>query len=738
MSDVASTTWLDIHGMTCASCVARVEKRLNAIDGVHATVNLATDSAQVVADADVPAEALVAAVAAAGYEARIRPPAGEPEPERGGHAEGRHVQGGHDHDLPVKVLRRRLAVSGPLAVAVFVVAMTPLSHRGFAGWLEFALATPVALWGAWPFHRAALVNARHGASTMDTLVSLGVVAAWVWSTVAVFADTGEPRYFEVAAVVTVFLLLGRLLEARAKRSTGTALRALLDLGAKSALVQRGSAMIEIPIDELVVGDVFAVRPGEKIATDGLVIDGDSAIDASMLTGEPMPTETGVGDAVIGGTVNVGGRLMVRATRVGADTQLAQIGAMVERAQTGKAPVQRLADRVSAVFVPVVLAVAAVTLLAWLVTGHSAADAFTAAVAVLVVACPCALGLATPTALLAGTGRAAQLGILVKGPEILEATRRVDTIVLDKTGTVTTGQMAVQAVTAVGVSRDELLRLAAAVEAASEHPVGAAIVEAARATALVGADRSSLPAVTDFLATGGLGVRGCVDGHDVSAGRPGWVAEHARMPEAVERAAAGAQGAVVVVAWDGLARGVIEVGDSIKPSSAGAVRRLREQGLRPLLLTGDHAAAAHEVAGAVGIGDVVADVLPAGKFDAVARLQHDGAVVAMVGDGVNDAAALAQADLGIAMGTGADVAIEASDLTLVRSDVNAVTDAIALSRRTLRVIKANLFWAFAYNVAAIPVAALGLLNPMIAGAAMAASSVLVVSNSLRLRGHRSAR
>jgi Cu+-exporting ATPase len=708
-------TQLDITGMTCASCVSRVEHRLNQIDGVHATVNLATETASV--EGDAAPEMLISAVESVGYAATVHAPGASRQPD----------------DDP-RGLVVRLAVSAPLAAAVFVIAMTALSHKGFAGWTELALATPVALWAAWPFHRATVVNARHGATTMDTLVSLGIVASWAWSVVAVVGDTGEPRYFEVAALVTVFLLLGRTLEARAKHASGSALHALLDLGAKHASVRRGSEFVDVPVAELMVGDEFQVRPGEKIATDGEVVDGYSSVDASLLTGESAPLDAGVGDVVAGATVNGAGRLVVRATRVGRDTQLAQIGALVERAQSGKAPVQRLADRVSAVFVPIVLVVAAATLAAWLASGHSAADAFTAAVAVLVIACPCALGLATPTALLAGTGRAAQLGIVVTGPQVLESTRRVDTVVLDKTGTVTTGQMRLRQVRSYGVDEAAALRLVGAVEDASEHPIGAAIAVAARSA-------SPLPAVTLFQAKGGLGVAGLVEGHAVLAGRPSWARVGLKVSAELDAAlteAAAAGHSAVLAGWDGIARAVFAVGDAVKPTSAQAVRELRDLGLRPVLLTGDHAESAQAVAAQVGVSEVVADVRPDGKVAAIEQLQRQGHTVAMVGDGVNDAAALVQADLGIAMGTGTDVAIQASDLTVVRGDLRSVADAIGLSRATLRVIKQNLFWAFAYNAAGIPIAALGLLNPTIAGAAMAASSVLVVSNSLRLRTARPAR
>jgi len=704
------TVQLDIGGMTCAACVNRVERKLNAIDGVHASVNLVTERASI--DGDAPVGELIAAVESAGYTARLH----ESQPMA--------------EDYDPRGLRVRLLWTAPLAVAVAVLAMTSLDDHGFAPWLELALATPVVVWGAWPFHRAAFVNARHGATTMDTLVSMGVVAAWTWSTIAVLAGDGD-RYFEVASTVTLFLLLGRVLEARARRASGSALRALLELGAKSALVRRDGTLVELPVAEIAVGDEFVVRPGEKVATDGTVVDGSSTVDESLLTGESAPVDVGVGATVVGGTVNGSGRLLVRATEVGARTRLAQITALVERAQQGKAPVQRLADRVSSVFVPVVLVIAVLTLVLWLVTGHSAADAFTAAVAVLVVACPCALGLATPTALLAGTGRAAQLGVLVRGPQVLESTRRVDTVVLDKTGTITTARMTLHGMTTDGADETDVLRLVGSLEAASEHPVGAAIA------ATVGDHLD----VRDFRATGGFGVRGRVGDHDVVAGRPSWAGEHLIVPDVLTAALVRAEGSgrtVVLAGWDGTAHAVLEVGDTVKPTSRAAITELRALGLAPVLLTGDTAAAAQTVAGQVGIDDVHAEVRPEDKLAVIERLQRDGRVVAMIGDGVNDAAALAQADLGIAIGTGTDVAIEASDLTLVSGDLAAAPVAIRLSRRTLGVIRANLFWAFAYNAAGIPIAALGLLNPMIAGGAMAASSVLVVTNSLRLRGFRSVR
>jgi len=632
----------------------------------------------------------------------------------------------------------------------------PLQFRNWQ-WACLALASPVAVWGAWPFHRAAASNARHGAATMDTLISVGVAAAYLWSLYALFLGTAGrtgmrmgfawlargsgagATYLEVASGVTALVLLGRYLEARAKRRSGAALRALLSLGAKDVAVLRDGTESRVPVEELSAGESFVVRPGGKIAADGVVISGSSAVDTSMLTGEPVPTEVSPGDAVTGGCVNAGGRLVVRATRVGADTQLAQMARLVTEAQAGQAPLQRLADRISAVFVPVVIVVAAVTLTGWLAAGQGAGAAFTAAVAVLIIACPCAMGLATPTAILVGTGRGAQLGILISGPEALESTRAVDTIVLDKTGTVTTGRMSLADIAAApGEDPDELLRLTGAVEDASEHPVAAAIAAGARDRL-----RAALPAVKDFASTQGLGVCGTVNEHAVAVGRLGWLESEWAMavPASLAARAAAAEAAgqtVVFGGWDGKVRGVLVVADTIKPTSPEAVRRLCGMGLRPVLLTGDNDRAARAVASALGISEVIAGVLPAGKVDAIKMLQDDGRVVAMAGDGVNDAAALAQADLGLAMGTGTDAAIEAADLTLVRGDLLAVPDAIALSRRTLATIKGNLFWAFGYNAAAIPLAALGFLNPLVAAAAMAFSSVFVVSNSLRLRRFRPAR
>ncbi|MGH3191879.1 MAG: heavy metal translocating P-type ATPase [Streptosporangiaceae bacterium] len=701
--------------MTCASCAARVEKQLTKLPGVTASVNLATQIATLAVPAATDPADLMAAVREAGYTATL--PAEDPAAR-----------------VSSRTLPLRLLFCLVLAVPVVALAMVPaLQFRGWA-WVSLVLASPVVLWGAWPLHRAAIATARHGAATMDTLVSLGVTAAYLWSLYALIAGHGS-TYLDVATGVTALVLLGRHLEARARRQSGAALRALLDLGAKDATVLRDGREVREPVWMLAVGDEFVVRPGEKIATDGVVRSGHSAVDASMLTGEPVPAEVTVGDAVSGGCVSISGRLVVRATRVGADTQLAQMARLVTQAQAGKAPVQRLADRISAVFVPVVMAVAVVTLAAWLAAGRPAAAAFTAAVAVLIVACPCAMGLATPTAILVGTGRGAQLGILIKGPEVLESTRAVDTIVLDKTGTVTTGKMSLLDVTAApGQDEAELLRLAGALESASEHPIAAAIALGARAAL------GDLDDVTDFEESGGLGVSGKIAGHMVAAGRPGWLESEWAMsvpvPLATRIAQSGAAGQTAVgVGWDGQVRGVLTVADTIKPTSAAAIARLREMGLRPVLLTGDGAQAARAVGAEAGIAEVIAGVLPAEKVDAIKRLQAAGQVVAMAGDGINDAAALAQADLGLAMGTGTDAAIEASDLTLVRGDLLAVPDAIELSRRTLRTIKANLFWAFGYNATAIPLAALGYLNPLIAAATMAFSSLFVVSNSLRLRRFR---
>ena len=743
----ASSYELAIGGMTCSSCAMRIEKKLNKLEGVVATVNYATEKAKVVAPASFDPQLLIAEVEKTGYSAEL------PKPKV---ASADHQDDGEPIDHELVALRQRLIGSIVLSVPVILMAMIPALQFTYWQWASLALASPVIIWAAWPFHRAAWMNLRHGAATMDTLVSVGTTAAFLWSLYALFLGTaGVPGmthpfelsiaptdgaaniYLEVAAGVTMFILAGRYFEKRSKRQAGAALRALLELGAKDVAVLRNGEEVRIPIEDLAVGDEFIVRPGEKIATDGIIVSGVSAIDASMLTGESVPVEAGPGDAVTGATVNASGRLVVRATRVGTDTQLAQMAKLVEDAQSGKADVQRLADRVSGIFVPIAIAIAIGALGAWLGAGFPPASAFTAAVAVLIIACPCALGLATPTALLVGTGRGAQLGILIKGPEVLESTRRVNTIVLDKTGTVTTGRMTlVDAITVSGTDRRELLRLAGAVEDASEHPIAQAIAKGASEEL-----EEMLAEVEGFQNFAGKGISGVVDGRAVLVGRQSLLDDWAIAPDAElqrQKEAAEQEGKTsVLVAWDGEIRGLLVVADTVKPTSAEAIQQFRDIGLTPILLTGDNRTVANRIAAEVGITEVFAEVLPSDKADIISRLQSEGKVVAMVGDGVNDAAALAQADLGLAMGTGTDAAIEASDITLVRGDLRSAADAIRLSRRTLGTIKGNLFWAFAYNVLAIPLAALGLLNPMLAGAAMAFSSVFVVGNSLRLRSFKSA-
>ncbi len=742
---------LDVRGMTCASCANRVERKLNDLDGVTATVNYATEKAAVSFGPGVEPERLVEAVEAAGYEAAL-PREASPAEDGDGDSAGTDAD-----DAELASLRTRMWVSAAIALPLFLIAMIPALQFDYWQWLSLQLATPVVLWAAWPFHRAAWLNLRHGAVTMDTLISLGTLAAYIWSIVALFfLGAGEPGmkmafdlipeqggatsevYFEVAAVVIAFLLAGRYFEAKAKRRSGAALKALLDLGAKEvALLDDDGSERLAPVAELTVGRRFVVRPGEKVAADGTVVEGRSAVDQSLLTGESIPVEVGPGDEVTGATLNAGGRLVVRADRVGSDTALAQIGRLVSEAQTGKAPVQRLADRISAVFVPIVILIAAGTLGFWLASDVSTAYAFTAAVAVLIIACPCALGLATPTALLVGTGRGAQLGLLIKGPEILESTRRVDTVVLDKTGTVTSGEMSLHAIElAPGADRNEVLRVVGALEDASEHPIARAIAAAARERG------EGLPAVADFRNHSGLGVEGMVEDHLVVAGRLGLLEDwRFRVDDALlaaKRAAESEGRTAIAAGWDGEVKAIFVVADTIKATSAEAIAELRALGLEPVLLTGDNRATAEAVAAEVGIQRVIAEVLPADKAETIRALQQDGHVVAMAGDGVNDAPALAQADLGLAIGTGTDVAIEASDLTLVSGDLRAAGDAIRLSRRTLATIRGNLFWAFAYNLAAIPLAMSGYLNPLLAGAAMALSSVFVVSNSLRLRRFKPAR
>ncbi|GLF97159.1 heavy metal translocating P-type ATPase [Streptomyces yaizuensis] len=743
---------LAIGGMTCASCAARIEKKLNRMEGVEATVNYATEKAKVSFAEGVSVQDLIGTVEKTGYSAAPPKPRTPAPAAPGEAADGEPEE--DDHEL--RTLRERMITAVVLSVPVIAMAMIPALQFQYWQWLSLTLAAPVVVYAGWPFHKAAWTNLKHGAATMDTLVSVGTSAAFAWSLYALFwghagmpgmthpfeltisrSDGASNIYLEAAAGVTAFILAGRYFEARSKRKAGAALRALMELGAKEVTVLRDGQEVRIPTAELKVGDHFLVRPGEKIATDGVVVEGSSAVDASMLTGESVPVEVAPGDAVTGATLNAGGRLVVEATRVGADTQLSRMAKLVEDAQNGKAAAQRLADKISGIFVPIVILLALGTLGVWLATGEGWAAAFTAAVAVLIIACPCALGLATPTALMVGTGRGAQLGILIKGPEVLESTRRVDTVVLDKTGTVTTGKMTLLGVhTVTGTTENEVLRIAGALENASEHPIAQAVAAGARERT-----GSALPTPEDFANVPGLGVQGIVEGHAVLVGREKLLAEwEIHLPESLltaKREAEAGGRTAIAVAWDGEARAVLEVADAVKDTSAEAIKRLRALGLTPILLTGDNKAVAEAVAAEVGIDEVIAEVMPEDKVDVVKRLQDEGRSVAMVGDGVNDAAALAQADLGLAMGTGTDAAIEAGDLTLVRGDLRAAADAIRLARRTLGTIKGNLFWAFAYNVAALPLAALGLLSPMIAGAAMAFSSVFVVGNSLRLRRFKAA-